>query len=59
MGGGVPNQEVLDCQTFSELCARADLILSFSFLAPKNRNLFFFSIQQDVDRFVDDSYFLA
>lgn len=27
----MPNQEVYDCQLFSELCTRADLILSSSF----------------------------
>lgn len=39
----MPNQEVLDCQPFSELCTGVDLILSLSATPEKKRELCFCS----------------
>lgn len=40
--GEMPNQEVYDCQPFSELCTRADLILSSSFKPEEMETSFLF-----------------
>lgn len=38
----MPNQEVLDCQPFSELCTGVDLILSTSSMPGKKKGNFAF-----------------